>query len=229
MPLVRVPDFLPSTSGFHFPNAFPPAPALRMGPLKIGNAADGLCGGMAFAALDLRAAGRTPPPDTQPPGPDSPWFHYFVSRLLRSWGLPWGGVRYLWWMALPDRDLGPLRGVAHRTRGRWPAMRAELDAGAAGRPRRDPGPELEPVPGRPQPPDGGLRVRRGSGRGVGTGARLRPQPSDDDGLAISLPLAGDPGRAPLGYIAGESPVRAFFATRYRPRTPPPDVAGTGHP
>ena len=50
-----VPGFLPSTNGFHFANHFPPGPTLKLGVLDprwvgIGDAAAGLCGGMALTA-----------------------------------------------------------------------------------------------------------------------------------------------------------------------------------
>ena len=217
---VKVPGFLPSTSGFHFPNSFPSAPALMLGPIGIGNASNGLCGGMAFAALDLRAAGRTPPPDTIPPAPGSPWFRYLVSRLLASWGLPLGGLRYLLWTVLPDRDLGPLHGVAARTRRHWRKVRTGLDAG-------------RPVA------LGVVRIRSWNLLKVGLNHQMvaygcddapagsvrvlvyDPNHPDRDDIGITLPLDGVPGTAPMGYLPAELPVRGFFVTRYRPRTPPP--------
>jgi hypothetical protein len=216
--VVRVPGFLPSTAGFHFPNSFPSAPALTLGSIGIGNASNGLCGGMAFAALDLRAAGRTPPPDTAPPAPGSPWFKYLVRRLLASWGLPMGGLRYLWWTILPDRDVALVRGVAHRTR-RWiPKVRAMLDDG-------------RPVA------LGVIRVRSWNLLKVGLNHQMvgygsedapvstrllvyDPNHPDRDDLAITVPLSEPPGSSPLGYLEGELPVRGFFITRYRPKVPP---------
>ncbi len=57
-------SFLPSRDGFAFTNSWPPAPAVSMatafGEIDIGNAKDGLCGGMVFAALDYWYAGVTP-------------------------------------------------------------------------------------------------------------------------------------------------------------------------
>ncbi|MCI0635653.1 MAG: hypothetical protein L0206_17315 [Actinobacteria bacterium] len=52
-----VPGFLPSTSGFRFANAFSNVPVRRIGipsviSVPIGDASNGLCGGMAFAARD---------------------------------------------------------------------------------------------------------------------------------------------------------------------------------
>ena len=55
--VVRVPDFLPSTSGLRFANAWPHVPDLAVrfagrNILSIGDAANGLCGGMTFVAAD---------------------------------------------------------------------------------------------------------------------------------------------------------------------------------
>jgi len=49
--------FLPSTSGFRFANSFPHVPVRRIGipgviSVPIGDASNGLCGGMAFAVRD---------------------------------------------------------------------------------------------------------------------------------------------------------------------------------
>src|SRR6266540_1541189 len=96
-----VAGFLPSHNGFHFPNRWPAgSPALRWragirGPvpvaveLSVGDASNGLCGGMALAAVDLWAAGATPPPDRDPPPAGSRPFDFLVRRQLDSldWGL----------------------------------------------------------------------------------------------------------------------------------------------
>src|SRR6059036_1583512 len=78
--------FAPSTSGFRFPNLFPHVPVRQIGipgvvSVPIGDASNGLCGGMVFAARDYFEAGRTPPADTTPPG-DGPLFDYLVDRLF---------------------------------------------------------------------------------------------------------------------------------------------------
>src|SRR5450756_534411 len=61
-----VSGFLPSTSGFHFPNRFPHVPDLKINVLgqqiAIGDAANGLCGGMVFTARDYFEAGISIPP-----------------------------------------------------------------------------------------------------------------------------------------------------------------------
>jgi hypothetical protein len=137
-----VEGFLPSTSAFRFPNSFPHVPLRRIGvpglvSVPIGDAANGLCGGMAFAARDLFEARRPPPPDTDPPAEGSPLFGYLVDRLFASFDLPFGPVRYLELMnpAVPDGEtfwsrigLAP-HGRAWRNAGEWPKVRADIDAG----------------------------------------------------------------------------------------------------
>ena len=62
--------------------------------LPIGDASNGLCGGMAFAARDYFEAERPPPDETTAPGA-GPLFDYLVERLFDSFDLPLGPARYL--------------------------------------------------------------------------------------------------------------------------------------
>jgi hypothetical protein len=139
----RVEGFLPSTSAFKFPNSFPHVPLRRIGvpglvSVPIGDAANGLCGGMAFAARDLFEADRTPPPDTDPPAEGTPLFAHLVERLFASFDLPIGPVRYLELMnpALPDGEtiwsrigLAPHGRAWRNATQEWPKVRADIDAG----------------------------------------------------------------------------------------------------
>jgi len=136
-----VPGFLPSVHGFRFANSWPPGPTVRLAGLDprrlgFGDAAAGLCGGMALTARDLFEAGLAAPPDTVPPANDSPRFRALVRRQVES--LDWLRVplRYLDLQALrPDPPTGlarllgrePARVVAVREE--WPRIRAEIDAG----------------------------------------------------------------------------------------------------
>lgn len=130
-----VAGFLPSVAGFHFPNRWPSAPALKLdlrvpGPapigltLTVGDAASGLCGGMALAALDLWLAGEAPPPDTDPPAPGSPIFGHIVRRQLDSLGLGLTVARFYHAQASSARGRARLA-VRHA----WPAVRRSIDAG----------------------------------------------------------------------------------------------------
>jgi len=142
LPSRMVSGFLPSTSGFRFANAFPHVPLRRIGipgvvSVPIGDASNGLCGGMAFAVRDYFEAGRPPPNNTTAPGKGR-LFDYLVDRLFDSFNLPLGPVRYLELMnpLLPDGEtvwsrlgLAP-HGRAWRTvKEEWPKVRAEIDAG----------------------------------------------------------------------------------------------------
>ena len=136
-----VPGFLPSVHGLRFANDFAPGPTVRLAALDsrrlgFGDAAAGLCGGMALTARDLFEAGVPVPADTTPPANGTPRFRALVRRQVES--LDWFRVplRYLDLQALrPD----PPRGLA-RILGRepprvvavleeWPEIRREIDAG----------------------------------------------------------------------------------------------------
>ncbi len=140
---VRVPGFTPSVNGLHFTNSFPSEPDLTfdlpgIGRIPIGDASNGLCGGMVFTVRDVfETRGLAPVPDVAQPAPGSPLFRYIVDRLIASFDIPHlGFMKYYDWMLTPDGDAAwpPLitrRGVAWRTIvEEWPArIQPELDAG----------------------------------------------------------------------------------------------------
>jgi hypothetical protein len=225
----RVPGFLPSTSGFHFPNAFPHGPLFRVGlagvSIPLGDAANGICGGMIFAARDLFESSGPPPPDRTVPGEGTPLFRYLVARLFASFDLPRGPLRYLAWMWMPEGSI--LRIVAGRrrrtARRQWPRIRADIDGG-----------HLSPV--------GLVRTRAASplelGRNhqalaygydvdesTGDAALLLYDPNhpDDDSVVLRLNLRESGGS--ISYLPGEAPVFGFFRSRYRFHRPPPAVQG----
>jgi hypothetical protein len=127
--------FKPSTSGLHYANSWPSEPDLQVptpfGPIGIGDAANGLCGGMAFAVGDLFMAHRQPPADTSNPSGGSGAFNYIVGRLFDSFNLPGGVAEYYTWMQLPTHDtlLGP-KGTSDLTiNSTMPIVRQSIDAG----------------------------------------------------------------------------------------------------
>jgi hypothetical protein len=135
---VRVLGFLPSTSGLHFTNYYPHEPTmtvtLPMGRvLAIGDAANGLCGGMVFTVVDFFQAHQAPPADTNPPTPDTALYQYIVKRLYDSFNQPTGISRFLELMepAFPDVGLG--FGVPGRAsvmlNDEWPRIKGMLDGG----------------------------------------------------------------------------------------------------
>ncbi len=141
MSAAAVPGFRPGIHGFHFANAFPPGPTVRLAGfdpriLGIGDASAGLCGGMALTVRDMYEAGLSAPPDTAPPANGSPRFRALVRRQVQS--LDWLRVplRYFDLQALrPDPPMG-LAALLRREPPRvtaileeWPRIRAEIDTG----------------------------------------------------------------------------------------------------
>ena len=129
--------FTPSTSGLHYPNSWPSEPdvtiATPFGSIPIGDASNGLCGGMAFAAADLFVAKRQPPETDQNPPADSPAFDYIVRRLIDSFNIPAGVAEYYEWMVLGREDVGfglVIHGTSYRTvEEELPKLRKAIDKG----------------------------------------------------------------------------------------------------
>ena len=226
-----VSGFLPSTSSFRFPNSFPHVPVRQIGipgviTIPIGDASNGLCGGMAFAVRDYFEAGRTPPADTTPPSA-GPLFDYLVDRLFDSFNLPFGPARYLQLMSplLPDGDtiwtrlgFAPHGRAWRMIKEEWPKVRRDIDGG--------------------QPsPLGLVRLKSNDPRDlkenhqvlaygydlVGSSLTLRicdPNRPGRDDVTLSLQVA-DPTRstAVRSFPAGPS-VFAFFRVGYRTASPP---------
>lgn len=122
----RVPGFLPSACGFHFGNSWPHQPVIEIpfptGPIKVGDAAGGLCGGMAFAVRDFFEANEPIPATTTNPALHTPLYDYLTRRLFDSFDVP-SGVAKFYSYQLPLHDQG------HETVLQWQAIRPELDAG----------------------------------------------------------------------------------------------------
>jgi hypothetical protein len=124
--------FLPSLNGFHFANAWPSGPTVRFGPfdplrIGIGDAADGLCGGMVYTVGDLFAACVAMPPDREPPPNGSPRFRAIVRRQVES--LAWLTVPIRYWLrSALGRSFGGDRARSTFDH-EWPKARALLDSG----------------------------------------------------------------------------------------------------
>jgi hypothetical protein len=221
--------FLPSRHGLAFDNSWPTGPAvsvpLGIGVLGIGNAGRGLCGGMVFAALDYWHAETTPP--TGRPEAGTALFRFIVRRLVDSWRVPAGVLRYYRWMLLPDHDRPAASGrradarragVARRTTvDHWPAVKGMLDAG---------------VPA----PLGVVTVESANPLLLGANHQVLayayettgsvvivhvydPNVGPDDSVRIGFDTAGEP--ATFSHNLGlQRPVRGFFLTRYKPAPPP---------
>lgn len=227
---VRVPGFTPSVNGLHFINSFPSEPTLSydlpgIGQISIGDASNGLCGGMVFTVRDVfETPGLAPVADVTQPAPGSPLFRYIVDRLIASFDIPHlGFMKYYEWMLTPDGDSAwpPLitqRGVAWKTIvEEWPGrIQPELDAGrlcSIG---------LVTVAS-PNPGDLGRNHQvMAYGYDLDGAGNLalhvydpNTAPAQADGVTISLSLL-DPGHAtPIRHNVGiGGPIRGFFRTDY---------------
>jgi hypothetical protein len=225
-----VAGFLPSASGFRFPNAFPRVPLRRIGipgvlSVPIGDASNGLCGGMAFAARDYFEERRDLPGDTTAPE-DGPLFEYFVDRLFDSFDLPRGPVRYLELMnpTLSDGEtiwsrLGvwPHGRAWRMARTEWPKVRADIDAG-------HPSP-LGLVRVKSTDPFDLKENHQVLAYGYtldGNSLTLRlydPNRPERDDVSLHLDVGDRPATTPTTTPAG-SPVFAFFRVPYVPASPP---------
>lgn len=135
---VVVPDFLPTRNALQFTNRFPSAELIRIpmgdpfADLSIGDAADGLCGGMAFLTADYHHQGLRAPLETTPPPPGSPMFTTLVARLLASFDLPDGVAEFLKLMnpLYGDSDNLIDNGRAwYMAHVQWPRIKEVIDAG----------------------------------------------------------------------------------------------------
>lgn len=126
-----VTKFLPSSRGFSFGNSWPsqadkliPTP---FGNIAIGNASNGLCGGMVFAVRDYFETNLMQPSGRQP-ALGQPLYNFIVDRLFGSFDLPNGPAKYYDWMTTSDHDTWIKNGLAHRTiLEEWPRIKADLD------------------------------------------------------------------------------------------------------
>lgn len=215
-----VPGFLPSRSGFKFSNSFPPytyhATVTILGQtISIGDAANGLCGGMVYAARDYHQAGGAVPSNTRAPL-TGVLFDYIVKRLYDSFALPFGWTRYLFFMD-PARPASECARVTVNEE--WPKIRADIDAGA-----------LSPI---------GLvtvrtsdRLRIGQNHQVlvygytlrGTRCRLRiydpNAPGRDDVFLDFETTAATPNFGYNQTLGGDGRIHAFFQHPYTFTTPP---------
>jgi hypothetical protein len=218
-------SFTPMRDGFHFANSFPHAAVITFavpgwGKVAIGDAANGVCGGMVFAVRDLYEAHLSPPADTVPPAEATGFFAYLTRRLVESFDLPEGPLRYYQWMSLPDEDTWVSRGVWSMTvREEWPKVRDQLDRG-----------KLCPL--------GLIRTRSSLPADLGKNHQVLAYGYEpvEPGRAVRIflydpnhpdeevQMSFDPAAAGhLTYSSGEA-TRGFFLTRYK-RTDPSVIFG----
>jgi hypothetical protein len=139
----QVPGFLPSTSGLKFSNHFPEGIAVTSITLPlidvripIGDASNGVCGGMVYTVLDLFSAQPrlAVPPDKVVPSSDSALTQHILRRLVDSFALERGAssnvARYLALMSAPDEDEWFIHGAPSvMANQEWPKIKQDIDAG----------------------------------------------------------------------------------------------------
>jgi hypothetical protein len=224
-------NFLASHNGFAFSNSWPKQPAVTLdtpfGPIKVGDASKGLCGGMAFAALDYWYADSVPPTDRPPEG--SPLYKFLVKRIVDSWHVPAGVAQYFQWMNLPDSDQGftafgqhivTQRGLPWRTiTQQLPLIRADLDANV-------------PCPlglvtvhsSSPQELGKCHQVLAYAYRIAGSQVTIDvydPNSGQDDDVTITFDKSHPTKATTFTHTIGiPHPIRGFFRTAYAPVSPP---------
>ena len=226
---VRVGDFKPSTHGLHFTNSFIHEPEITVPlpggrTLGIGDAANGLCGGMVFTVCDFFAANQPIPPDGEPPAGGSPLYQFLVKRLIDSFNLPFGIARYLELMqpAFPDVGIG-LAGLGLPSRAsimvdqEWPRVKRGLDAG-----------QLVPlglVTVKSDEPEDLCKNHQVLAYGYdldGTAVTLHiydPNWRNQDDVTLKLDVGNAHAPVPLTYSPTEA-MYCFFETPYSPVEPP---------
>jgi hypothetical protein len=122
--------FLPSTNGLHFANRWEPGPTVRLGILDprlvggLGDAKNGLCGGMSGFVRERFESGQPIPTDVTNPANGSPLFKAIVRRQVQS--LDWMRIPLRFWRAASMDPAGLTRRTVEKE---WPRIRAEIDAG----------------------------------------------------------------------------------------------------
>jgi len=224
-----VPGFLPTRNGLRFANVWPSEPAIELsvpgiGTVGIGNAGNGLCGGMVFTVRDVFQAGLPPLEDPRPPR-GSPLFAYIVRRLIDSFNLPGGVLKYFEWMNTADGDtdlwMVTRRGVAWRTiRREWPLVRKDLDDGLLC--------PLGLVTARSSNPMDLGRNHQALAYGYElAGEQLtlhvydpNSEPARGDGVFLRMRMDEPTAAAPIEHNVGiADPIRGFFRVDYAFRDP----------
>ena len=235
MASVRVPGFEPAVNGFHFANAFAHSPIRRfqlgsIAALDIGDAANGLCGGMSFSTADLHRAGLRPPPDTAPPAAGTPAHEFIVDRQIASFDDGRVPLRFFSLMSptRPNREsfvsmlLGMVRLDRHSRawvmiHEEWPGIRADLDAG-----RLSMLGLVRLVSLDPQLLGHNHQVVAYGYDLNGSALTIRvydPNWPGDDTVTITLDTADERGSAAPTWSKSDAPLFCFFHAPYEPADP----------
>ena len=214
-----VPGFLPSTHGLHYANAWPSGPTVKFGPIDpriigVGDAKNGLCGGMCYTVRDLFEANVAVPPDRTPPDNGSPRFNSIVRRQVQSLDYLRLPVRF-WVKSALGGSLGGDRASTTYDR-EWPAIRREIDEGRLANVGL-----IRVAAFNPFKLTGNHQVIAYGYAEDGRGVTLRlydPNHPDSDTVTASIHL--DPALRPtsIEQSTGE-PLLGFFSYRYIPSDP----------
>jgi len=181
---------------------------------------------MVFSVRDYFECGRVPPPDTRPPAPDTPLFKYLVARLLSSFSLPIGVLRYIELMSnlLPDSGselsvagIGPGSRAKVMLDREWPRIRADIANGRLS--------TLGLIKVKSSDPSDIGKNHQVLAYGFdldGTDLTLHlydPNYPDNDQVTLALSTASSEAPTPITYSPAEN-VYCFFRTRYVAHEPP---------
>jgi hypothetical protein len=226
----KLANFLPSINGLQYNNTtWPSEPDLTIGTpfgnIPIGNASNGLCGGMAFAVRDLFEAHRLPPVSALNPEAGSPAYQFIVKRLFDSFNIPSGVAEYFTWMNLPtnDTELGPIvgqHGTSWQTiNNTMPTLRNMIDSG-------HPCPVGLVCIHSTNPQDLGQNHQvlaygyLDSGNTTTVYVYDSNHPGDDN-VTISFDHSNPAHTTTFNYSTGDHNVRGFFTTNYSAADPSP--------
>lgn len=225
-----VANFVASRDGLPFVNSWPSQPDSVInlpigGQIKIGDASNGLCGGMVYVVRDFYDARIPMTTDTTLPAAGSDFYKYIVQRLYDSFDLPGGVLKYFSWMNLPDEDQNLLaltrHSVAwHTIEEEWPQIRADIDAG-----RLSPLGVVTVHSINPKDLGRNHQVLAYAYDLEGSALTLRvydpnTDPASGDGVTISLDIGHPSQKTAITHNVGiGDPIRGFFRAAYSPSDP----------
>jgi hypothetical protein len=232
-----VPGFLPSSGGLHFDNRFPHVPIRTIAlpglpPIGLGDAANGLCGGMTYTARDLFEASAPVPPDPAPPAEGSPRFDRLVDRQFDSFDNLRVPLRFYDLMSptRPDTEsffarLAGRFGLDRNSRTwvaiaiEWPSIKADIDAG-----RLTNVGLVRVVSADPGMLGHNHQVMAYGYDIDGSAVALRiydPNFANDDTIRLTFDSADASGLASFGYPNRDGDVLGFFRLPFQARDPGP--------
>ncbi|MBC7772442.1 MAG: peptidoglycan-binding protein [Pyrinomonadaceae bacterium] len=210
-------SFLPSVHGFRFSNpGTMRVPVPGVGLLAVGM--PGLCGGMAYAALDyFNSCVPLPTTAISPALPGDPLFRHLATRQVESVIAGRSFEKYLGWTLRPDTSIAVIDGVQELTAREFTGLRAVLSAGNTA--------VLGLIKATSNPTEHHQVLAYAISPVSATVFNVHIYDSNfpgRDDVVIEVTLASAT-RVTSRHLVGGSPLRAvrgFFMTPYAPRVPP---------